>query len=163
MNFLPTELEAIIVDYKNQMEKHEEQYEILEHLCIPDFQGDDVISKKITMAYQDFKDFYLRNWLIQRVKIKVGIYNKPKLDNAFYELNMRTDDDEFLNNFDIIEICVGFNTIHLDFGDYERNESRMFGENTLSFTRDITEDISEDEDMDLDEDDSEWETWLDLV
>ena len=161
MNFLPKELEAIIVDYKNQMEKHEEQYEMLEHLCIPDFHGD-VISEKVNMAYQDFKDFYLKNWLIQRVKIKVGIYNKPALDNAFYELNPRTDDDEFLNNFDIIEICVDYNTIYLDFGDYERNQDRMFGTNTLSFTRDITSDIDE-EDMDIDEDDSDWETWMDLV
>jgi len=155
MNFLPTELEAIIVDYKNQMEKHEEQYEMLEHLCIPDFQGDDVISEKVNMAYQDFKDFYLSKWLIQRIKIRLGIYNILRLDNSFFDLDIRNDDDECLHRFDIIEICIIRNIIYLDFGDYEKNKERIVGTNILSFTKDITEDIDDDSDM------SDWE--MDLV
>ena len=161
MNFLPKELESIIEDYKTQMEKYEEQYKILDGL-FKYADDDEMIVEDVNMSYQDFKDYFLRNHLHQRIKIRVGIYNKPKLDNAFYVLNMATDDDEFLNNFDIIEICAGVDTIYLDFGDYERNEERIIGMNTLTITRDITDDIDE-EDMDVDMDDSDWETWLDLV
>ena len=122
--------------------KFEEQYKVLDDLFR--FQDDNLICQEVNISYQDFKDYFLRNNLWHLIKIKVSIYNKPKLDNNFYDLNMRTDDDEFLNNFEIVEICGNLDSIYLDFGDYERNQDKIFGPNTLSFIRDITEDLEVD-------------------
>jgi len=166
MNFLPKDLVNIIQDYKNQMEEYEEQFKLINNIINED--NEETICESFNISYPDFKEYFMRHGQYHHFKFKIGIYDNSMMDNKWFTLNIRTDDDSFLNDFNIIEICKGAfnNIIYLNFGDYKMNEEKIMGLNTMDVedNNNNKENINE-EDIyyDDDEDDSDWETWLDLV
>ena len=121
---LPVELENIIQDYKTQMEKFEENFQILDDLFYPEnpYQNDDCCDIKMDISYLDLRDYLFKENIIH-IKFKIAIYGKDfrnrnhKNNNKFWDLDIIRDDDSFLENYDIDEISYSIfsNKLYISF------------------------------------------------
>lgn len=102
MDFLPKELENIIIGYKKDMEIYEKQYD-----KISDMLGrfEPISSINIEMNYLDFKDYFFKNNLQHKLKFQVDIYGDGHPNNNnFWDLDIINDDDSLLHPFTVTEV-----------------------------------------------------------
>ena len=154
MNFLPSELESIIGDFKTDMETYEQQYQKIDEL----FQStEDCKSIKVNIAYIDLREYLFRK-NITHLKFQIALYEKGHQKNyKLWDLDLIRDDETMLEDYNIDEIVYSAysNTLCLKFDVEEQEETTM----------DIDDDEEEDNNylIDTDDDESDIELWMSLV
>ena len=153
MNFLPKELESIIVDLKTSMEQYEEQFERIDELFSS---NEDCPSIQVNIAYVDLRE-YLFKKDITHLKFQIGIFGNNYQNHKLWDLDLLRDEDHFLEEYNIDEIVysVYSNTLCLKF----KVEDEL--ENTENDDIDMEEDNSYL--IDSDDDESDIDVWMSLV
>lgn len=115
MNFLPQELENIIMDFKTNMEEYEKQFEKIDEL----FESEEMCPMiDVNIAYIDLREYLFRK-NITHLKFQIGIYGTNHPNNyKLWELDLIKDDDTLLEDYNIDQIvyiaysnnlCLKFN------------------------------------------------------
>jgi hypothetical protein len=121
------DINNIIENYKTNFELYENELKKITE-CI---NSEEYESKfEIPLLLEDFRDYYLKNKYINRIRFQIRCYNIERFDNTFWELDFNDEiDGNTLNGTKVLEIIKleNSNTIYLkmDFEQEKIKESEI--------------------------------------
>ena len=104
MDFLPEDIENIIMDYTNEMNIYEMQFVSIDTMLLSQ---EAMTTLNLNINYLDFKEYFFRKNLQHRIKFHIDIYGNGHPNNSnFWDLDIINDDDSLLHTFTVTEVLA---------------------------------------------------------
>ena len=123
LNTIPMELENIVLNYKEQFETYEKQFNKIEEL-IKNTTDLEIRGLQVNMLYEDLRDFIFKHDLLH-LKVKIGYCENGDLKNLkFFDIDLIRDDDTMLEGYLVDEIIYSMisNTLFIKLNTTDNEE-----------------------------------------